>query len=255
MKIWIAANNEENFSMFVATCTDHRRKLAFWIGTWGVTPLETTAAVDPFLPVIFPKTDHCRMCIWHPCHHLTGVGHYRNLRSSTVISSSLSQSLFLKWLSHVRKPGHLPQMMPCFACWVPDGCLPKTFSFPQRLFVSSAEQPPPSFAVSLFLVGRNMLTLGVDASHFWSYRRQRANISFWDGNHNLCRSWHWIKFLECSRSVLIHCQGRRILIKTHLFRKKVVLPKDVTIIRIKCSNLETLVCIVCCSSCEISTSK
>ena len=34
--------------------------------------------------------------------------------------------------------------------------LPKTVSFSRHLFVSSAEQPPPPSAVSLFLVGRNM---------------------------------------------------------------------------------------------------
>ena len=44
--------------------------------------------------------------------------------------------------------------------------MPKTVSFSQHLFVYSAEQPPPPFAVSLFLVGRNMLTLRVGASHF-----------------------------------------------------------------------------------------
>jgi len=109
--------------------------------------------------------------------------------------------------------------------------------------------------LSLFLVGRNMLTLRVGASHFGSYRRQRADISFWDGNHNLCRSRHWVKFFECSRSVLIHCQGRRILTKTCFIGKKVVLPKDVSITRIKCSNLETIVCTVCYSNCEISMSK
>jgi len=53
----------------------------------------------------------------------------------------------------------------------------------------------------------------------------------------------------------MHCQGRRILIKTCFIRKKVVLPKDVSVTRIKCSNLETIVCTVCCSSCDISTSK
>jgi hypothetical protein len=54
--------------------------------------------------------------------------------SSTVISFSLSQGLFLKWLSHVHKPGHLPQMMLHFACWVPDDC----FVFAQNCFYSSA---------------------------------------------------------------------------------------------------------------------
>lgn len=79
MKIWIAANNEENFSMFVATCTYNKLKFTFEIGTKGVTPLESTAAVDPFLPVIFPETYHCRMCIRRPCHHLAEVRHHQNL--------------------------------------------------------------------------------------------------------------------------------------------------------------------------------
>jgi len=70
MKIWIAANNEENFGMFVATCTYHKLKLTFRFGTKGVTPLETTAAVDPFLPVLFPKTDHRGTCIWRQNQNL-----------------------------------------------------------------------------------------------------------------------------------------------------------------------------------------
>ena len=110
MNIWKAANYEENFSMFVATCTYHKLKLTFWIDTKGVTPLETTAAVDPFLPIIFPKTDHCRTCIWHLCHHLTGVGHYQNLKvqlsfhppghrasSWSDFHMSISQGICYKW--------------------------------------------------------------------------------------------------------------------------------------------------------------
>lgn len=162
MKIWIVANSEENFSMFVATCTYHRLKLTFWICTQGVIPLETTAAVDPFLPVVFPKTDHCRTCIWHPCHHLTGVGHYQNLKvqhsfhppchrasSWSNFHMSISQGICHTWCC-ILLVEYLMTVL----------YLPKTVSFPQHLFVSSAEQPPPPpFAVSLFLVGRNVLTL------------------------------------------------------------------------------------------------
>lgn len=177
-------------------------------------------------------------------------------QSSTSISSSLWQSLFLKWLSHVHKPGHLPQMMLHFACWVPDDC----FVFAQNCFFFSAficvfcRAASSSFCSQSFSC-RKKHVLRVGSSRFWSYRWQRADISFWDGNHNLCKSRQWIKFLECSRSVLIHCQGCRIHINISFIRKKVAPPKDVSVTRLKCSNLETIVCTVCCSSCEIITSK
>ena len=71
----------------------------------------------------------------------------------------------------------------------------------------------------------------------------------------ICESRQWIKFIECSRSFLIHCQGHRILINTCFIRKKVVLPKDISVTRIKCSNLETIVCTMCCSGCGTISSK
>ena len=145
MKIRIAANNEENFSMFVATCTYHKLKLTFWSGTKGVTPRETTAAVDPYLPVIFLKTDHYRTCIWHPCHHLTGAGHYENLEVQFSFHPSChtasSRSDFHMSIS--RGTCHKWRCVLLVECLMTVLYLLKTVSFSQHLFVSSAEQPPP----------------------------------------------------------------------------------------------------------------
>lgn len=134
MKIGIAANNEENFSMFVAICTYHRLQLTFRFGTKGVTPLETTCCSRYISPHHLSKNRLLQNM------HLASLSSpdmswaLSESRSSSFISSFLSQSLFLKWLSHVHKPGHLPQMMLRFACWVPDDC----FVYAKNCFFFSA---------------------------------------------------------------------------------------------------------------------
>lgn len=98
-------------------------------------------------------------------------------RSSTDISSCLSQSLFLKWLHVSIGQGVATNDATFFACWVPDGffLFAHNCSFSRNLLVASV-------VTQYFLVRRasddlSMLTLGAGALRFWSYRRQRADTA------------------------------------------------------------------------------
>jgi hypothetical protein len=67
------------------------------------------------------KTNRCRTRIRRPRLSPDRCWASSECRSSSVILSSLSQSLFLQRLPRVDKAKRLPRMMPRFACRVPGG--------------------------------------------------------------------------------------------------------------------------------------